>query len=70
MEDSKTSIRNRIFNLLDKIVSPSWKQSRIQAYKQVQSMKKRQDSLSIEEAHREARIQAEKIRKQRAEKRF
>ncbi|EKB57529.1 hypothetical protein [Bergeyella zoohelcum] len=51
-----------------KVMGKDWVQNRLEAKEQVQDMKKRQNSLSEEEAHKEAMEQAEKIKRLREER--
>ena len=69
-EKSDISIQKEILEEMHKWASPSWQQSRKKAFLQVQDMKKQLNSLSEEEAHRQAVEQAEKIKRLREERRI
>lgn len=68
MEKSDISTQKEILEHKIKVMGKDWVQNRLEAKEQVQDMKKRQNSLSEEEAHKEAMEQAEKIRKLREER--
>lgn len=62
----KTTKRiNEIIHLQSKLISKEWAERTKEAILAVQKMKKRQQSLSLEEARKEAMEQARKIRNQR-----
>lgn len=67
MENSEANLKKTIFDRLEKIVSPEWKESRINADKLIQSMRERQNNLSFEQAKSEALEQANRMRKNRIE---
>ena len=56
---------NEIIRLQSKLISKKWAERTKEALLAVQKMKKRQQSLSLEEVRKEAMEQAEKIRNQR-----
>lgn len=70
IEENTESIQKEILEEMHKWTSPSWQQSRKEAFLQVQDMKKQLNSLSEEEAHRQAVEQAEKIKRLREERRI
>ena len=70
IEENAESIQKEIEILQHKIkvMGKDWVQNRLEAKEQVKNMQKRQNSLSEEEAHREAMEQAEKIKRLREER--
>ena len=68
IEENTESIQKEILQHKIKVMGKDWVQNRLEAKKQVQDMKKRQNSLSEEEAHREAMEQVEKIKRLREER--
>ena len=64
-EKSDISIQKEILEEMYKWTSPSWQQSRKEAFLQVQDMKKHLNSLSEEEAHRLMVEQTQKILKEK-----
>ena len=70
IEENTESIQKEILEKMHKWTSRSWQQSRKEAFLQVQDMKKQLNSLSEEEAHRQAVEQAEKIKRLREERRI
>ena len=67
MENSEANLKKTIFDRLEKIVSPEWKESRTNANELIQSMRESQNSLSFEQAQSEAFEQADRMRKNRIE---
>ena len=70
IEENTESIQKEILEEMHKWTSSSWQQNRKEAFLQVQDMKKQLNSLSEEEAHRQAVEQAEKIKRLREERRI
>ena len=70
IEENAESIQKEIDILQHKIkvMGKDWVQNRLEAKEQVQDMKKHLNSLSEEEAHRQAVEQAEKIKRLREER--
>ena len=63
IEENTESIQKEILEEMYKWTSPSWQQSRKEAFLQVQDMKKHLNSLSEEEAHKLMVEQTQKILK-------
>ena len=63
IEENTESIQKEILEEMHKWTSPSWQQSRKEAFLQVQDMKKHLNSLSEEEAHKLMVEQTQKILK-------
>jgi len=72
IEENAESIQKEIEILQHKIkvMGKDWVQNRLEAKEQVQDMQRQQNSLSEEEAHRQAVEQAEKIKRLREERRL
>ena len=72
IEENTESIQKEIEILQHKIkvMGKDWVQNRLEAKEQVQDMQRQQNSLSEEEAHRQAVEQAEKIKRLREERRL
>ena len=68
IEENTESIQKEILQHKIKVMGKDWVQNRLEAKAQVQDMKKHLDSLSEEEAHRQAVEQAEKIKRLREER--
>ena len=68
IEENTESIQKDILQHKIKVMGKDWVQNRLEAKEQVKNMQKRQNSLSEEEAHREAMEQAEKIKRLREER--
>ncbi|MRM82645.1 hypothetical protein [Riemerella anatipestifer] len=68
MEKSDISTQKKILEHKVKVMGKDWVQNRLEAKEQVKNMKKQQNSLSEEEAHKQAIAQAEKIRKLKVER--
>ncbi|MDY3520580.1 hypothetical protein PG614_03865 [Riemerella anatipestifer] len=68
MKKSDISTQKKILEHKVKVMGKDWVQNRLEAKEQVKNMKKQQNSLSEEEAHKQAIAQAEKIRKLKAER--
>ena len=70
IEENTESIQKEIEILQHKIrvMGKDWVQNRLEAKEQVKNMKKHLNSLSEEEAHRQAVEQAEKIKRLREER--
>ena len=68
IEENTESIQKEILQHKIKVMGKDWVQNRLEAKEQVKNMQKRQNSLSEEEAHREAMEQAEKIKRLREER--
>ena len=67
-EKSDISIQKEILQHKIKVMGKDWVQNRLEAKEQVQDMQRQQNSLSEEEAHRQAVEQAEKIKRLREER--
>ena len=65
IEENTESIQKEILEETHKWTSPSWQQSRKEAFLQVQDMKKHLNSLSEEEAHKLMVEQTQKILKEK-----
>ena len=65
IEENTESIQKEILQHKIKVMGKDWVQNRLEAKEQVQDMKKHLNSLSEEEAHRQAVEQAEKIKRLR-----
>ncbi len=65
IEENTESIQKEILEEIHKWASPSWQQSRKEAFLQVQDMKKHLNSLSEEEAHKLMVEQTQKILKEK-----
>ena len=65
IEENTESIQKEILEEMHKWTTLSWQQSRKGAFLQVQDMKKRQNSLSEEEAHKLMVEQTQKILKEK-----
>ena len=65
----KTSreIRAKIFKIQERLIGLAWVESRKKAFKAVNEMKHRQNSLSVEQVRLEAFEQVEKFKKIRLE---
>ena len=70
IQENTESIQKEILQHKIKVMGKDWVQNRLEAKAQVQDMKKHLDSLSEEEAHRQAVEQAEKIKRLREERRI
>ena len=70
IEENTESIQKEILQHKIKVMGKDWVQNRLEAKEQVQDMKKHLNSLSEEEAHRQAVEQAEKIKRLREERRI
>ena len=68
IEENTESIQKEILQHKIKVMGKDWVQNRLEAKEQVQDMKKHLNSLSEEEAHREAMEQVEKIKRLREER--
>ena len=70
IEENAESIQKEIEILQHKIkvMGKDWVQNRLEAKEQVKNMRKHLNSLSEEEAHRQAVEQAEKIKRLREER--
>ena len=66
MKSSK-EIRTKIFKIQERLIGLAWVESRKKAFKAVNQMEQRQNSLSIEKARLEAFEQVEKMKKLRLE---
>ena len=66
-EKSDISIQKEILQHKIKVMGKDWVQNRLEAKEQVKNMRKHLNSLSEEEAHRQAVEQAEKIKRLREE---
>ncbi len=64
---SSREIRAKIFKIQERLIGLAWVESRKKAFKAVNEMEQRQNSLSIEKARLEAFEQVEKIKKLRLE---
>ncbi len=67
-EKSDISIQKEILQHKIKVMGKDWVQNRLEAKEQVKNMRKHLNSLSEEEAHRQAVEQAEKIKRLREER--
>ena len=67
-EKSDRSIQKEILQHKIKVMGKDWVQNRLEAKEQVKNMRKHLNSLSEEEAHRQAVEQAEKIKRLREER--
>ena len=67
-EKSDISIQKEILQHTIKVMGKDWVQNRLEAKEQVKNMRKHLNSLSEEEAHRQAVEQAEKIKRLREER--
>ena len=67
IEENTESIQKEILQHKIKVMGKDWVQNRLEAKEQVQDMKKHLNSLSEEEAHRQAVEQAEKIKRLRGQ---
>ena len=65
IQENTESIQKEILEEMYKWASPSWQQSRKEAFLQVQDMKKHLNSLSEEEAHKLMVEQTQKILKEK-----
>ncbi len=65
IEENTESIQKDILEEMYKWTSPSWQQSRKEAFWQVQDMKKHLNSLSEEEVHKLMVEQTQKILKEK-----
>lgn len=65
---SSREIRAKIFKIQERLIGLAWVESRKKAFKAVNEMEQRQNSLSIEQARLEAFEQVEKIKKLRLER--
>ena len=68
IEENPESIQKEILQHKIKVMGKDWVQNRLEAKEQVKNMKKHLNSLSEEEAHRQAVEQAEKIKRLREER--
>lgn len=67
MKNKEKSLQ-QIFENQEKLIGKEWSESRQKAFLSVMEMKKRQNTLTKEEAQTEAFEQVEKIRKSRLER--
>ena len=67
-EKSDISTQKEILQHKIKVMGKDWVQNRLEAKEQVKNMRKHLNSLSEEEAHRQAVEQAEKIKRLREER--
>ena len=67
-EKSDISIQKEILQHKIKVMGKDWVQNRLEAKEQVKNMRKHLNSLSEEEAHRQAVEQAETIKRLREER--
>jgi hypothetical protein len=65
---NKEKLLQQIFENQEKLIGKEWSESRQKAFLSIMEMKKRQNTLTKEEAQTEAFEQAEKIRKSRLER--